>query len=556
MLTKDGKNRRVFNVAGPCIAKDHYMIPDYERDVDLMPLIENKDFFVFHAARQCGKTTLFRNYMNKLEASGDYYALYCSLESAYAFNEPVIGIQAVFDVIKEAVESHFYYFSNNAFVDDIKKIDLSDKGSSIKIKTYFKELCQILDKPLVVFFDEADCLSNGTLITFLRQLRDGYINRESIPFIHSLALIGLRNIRDYKSSIRDGHLTLGSASPFNIVKKSLTMSDFNFEQVKNLYNQHTQDTGQIFTDEAINKAFYYSQGQPWIVNALAREAIQKILLRDHTKIVDQNIMQQAAANLMKRRDTHIDSLMDKLKEPRVKSIIEPLINGQNNFDLLSDDFEYVKSLGLIKIVESKIKIANPVYSEIISRTLNYNLEMTTPVKYINRWVGKDKILMNELLTEFQAYWRENSELPEIFSISPQLFLPYFLQNALKNIQGIHITENSYQSNIDLCVCYRPDGSPEGRAGELYYPIEIKVMRKDNQARVRKEGIEQINKYMDRYDSKEGWLVIFDRLDDPKTTWDDKIYFETLRPENRPLDMGGTGALADPAAKRVVHVLGA
>jgi len=42
----------------------------------------------------------------------------------------------------------------------------------------------LLDKPLVVFFDEADCLSEGTLITFLRQLKDGYINRKQASFIH------------------------------------------------------------------------------------------------------------------------------------------------------------------------------------------------------------------------------------------------------------------------------------------------------------------------------------------------------------------------------------
>jgi len=50
-----------------------------------------------------------------------------------------------------------------------------------------------------IFFDEADCLANGTLIAFLRQLRNGYVNRGRIPFVHSIALVGMRNIRDYKT---------------------------------------------------------------------------------------------------------------------------------------------------------------------------------------------------------------------------------------------------------------------------------------------------------------------------------------------------------------------
>ncbi|MDD4192325.1 MAG: hypothetical protein PHI28_13410 [Mangrovibacterium sp.] len=75
------------------------------------------------------------------------------------------------------------------------------------------ELCQLFDKPLVLLFDEVDCLGNGTLISFLRQLRDGYINREDYPFPRSIALVGMRNIRDYKARVRDDGKTLGSASP-------------------------------------------------------------------------------------------------------------------------------------------------------------------------------------------------------------------------------------------------------------------------------------------------------------------------------------------------------
>ena len=52
----------------------------------------------------------------------------------------------------------------------------------------------------MLLFDEADCLSEQTLITFLRQLRDGYINRVRAPFPSSVALVGMRNIRDYPPS--------------------------------------------------------------------------------------------------------------------------------------------------------------------------------------------------------------------------------------------------------------------------------------------------------------------------------------------------------------------
>lgn len=97
-----------------------------------------------------------------------------------------------------------------------------------------------LDRPLVLLFDEADSLSDGTLISFLRQIRDGYVNRIIIPFVHSVGLIGMRNIRDYKAKVRDDRNSLGSSSPFNIVRKILTLRNFTLEEITELYGQHTE----------------------------------------------------------------------------------------------------------------------------------------------------------------------------------------------------------------------------------------------------------------------------------------------------------------------------
>ena len=56
---------------------------------------------------------------------------------------------------------------------------------------------------------------------------------------------------------------------------------FNYQKLFNirywrLYAQHTQATGQIFEPSAIEKVFDQTDGQPWLVNAIAREIIQNI----------------------------------------------------------------------------------------------------------------------------------------------------------------------------------------------------------------------------------------------------------------------------------------
>jgi len=53
--------------------------------------------------------------------------------------------------------------------------------------------------------------------------------------------------------------------------------------------------------------------------------------------------------LIMRRDTHIDSLMERLKEARVQRIVEPMILGENaGFSSLDDDYQYVLDLGLLR----------------------------------------------------------------------------------------------------------------------------------------------------------------------------------------------------------------
>ncbi|WP_433443628.1 hypothetical protein [Nonomuraea sp. CA-141351] len=40
-----------------------------------------------------------------------------------------------------------------------------------------------------------------------------------------------------------------------------------------LYGQHTQAAGQEFAKDAVDRAFELTQGQPWLVNALAHVII-------------------------------------------------------------------------------------------------------------------------------------------------------------------------------------------------------------------------------------------------------------------------------------------
>lgn len=65
-------NRRLFNVAGPCIPGEHYMLDAAARCPGLRELIDSKHFFVVHAARQTGKTTLLNNLEHRSHRRQDH----------------------------------------------------------------------------------------------------------------------------------------------------------------------------------------------------------------------------------------------------------------------------------------------------------------------------------------------------------------------------------------------------------------------------------------------------------------------------------------------------
>ncbi|MEE4355884.1 MAG: hypothetical protein V2I97_05395 [Desulfococcaceae bacterium] len=60
-----------------------------------MELIDQKQYFVIHAARQSGKTTLLPDLVNQLNRESKYHALYCTLESAPGIAKPEKGIPAL-----------------------------------------------------------------------------------------------------------------------------------------------------------------------------------------------------------------------------------------------------------------------------------------------------------------------------------------------------------------------------------------------------------------------------------------------------------------------------
>jgi hypothetical protein len=476
-------------------------------------LIDMEQYFVIHAARQSGKTTYLNDLTERLNAEGKYYALYCSLESMGRVVDPRAGIPEIVRKIKGDFE-----FSTIPHVEDFaRKADYENYTNVLNLE--LTRFCMLLDKPLVILFDEVDCLSDDTLITFLRQLRNGYNTRSRIPFVHSIVLVGMRNIRDYKDRIRPERDTMGSASPFNIITKAMTLKNFTKEEITMLYGQHTENTGQIFEDNAIELIWEQTQGQPWLVNAIAREVIVEILQSDYTKPITSEMVKQAIQTIILRRDTHIDSLLERLKEDRVRKVVEAVIMG-GDVDEFSDDFYFTCDLGLIRANEEDITPANPIYSEVIIRTLNHTLQRNlqkNAVYQIPRYLKNGQIDVDFLMRDFQQFWCENSAIwEEKFDYkesAPHLIMMAFLQRVINGGGDIRREIAAGTGRLDLCIEYDKNNKRK-------YPIELKIRYGEKTVA---EGLEQLARYMDTLRCKEGWLAVFDRRKTVK--WDNKLFMK-------------------------------
>jgi hypothetical protein len=353
----------------------------------------------------------------------------------------------------------------------------------------------------VVFLDEIDALQDTTLISVLRQLRDGYRLRPR-AFPWSLALIGLRDVRDYKVA-SGGSDRLHTASPFNIKAESLTLRNFTAEEVAALYQQHTDETGQGFTPDATARAFYLTQGQPWLVNALARQ-ITEVLVPDPATPITPAHVDQAKELLIQRQDTHLDSLAERLREPRVRHVIAPLLAGEPPDAIPLDDIRFVQDLGLCRTDPQRgLVVANPIYQEVIPRVL---AEPTlTYIPYLQPiWLTPDgKLDPAKLLEAFLAFWRQHGQpllkSTHYHEIAPHLVLMAFLHRVVNAGGTIEREYAIGTGRMDLCVRY----------GGVALAMELKVWR-EGETNPLRAGLAQLDGYLAGLGLDTGWLVIFDR----------------------------------------------
>ncbi len=513
------KMAKSFNTTGLCFPDNHYMVDPLKRLRNVESLIKRQMYFTLHAPRHTGKTTYLYTLSQKLNNDGNHIALVVSFKNA---GDPDITHEQANTTLMESIYTAAY-----KQLPESQRPENYKEKEFLNLKSYLQEWCGSQTKPVVLFIDEIDALLDDILISILRQLRDGYQHRPK-GFPVSVVLVGLRDVRDYKVMIRPELNTYGTSSPFNVKSDSLLLENFSREQVSKLLDQHTGETGQVFPEEVKDEIFTLGNGQPWLTNALANQIIYVILKNDYSRKITLETVAQAKRQLILRRDTHLDHLSDKLKEDRVKRIVQAIISGdQITFDVLDDDIVYIRDLGMVS-QESPLQFANPIYAEIIPRIMASPMQESIPKEIQTpRFVDKDGSLdMEKLLKEFQVFYRRNGgawlDRYHYKESAHHLLLMAFLQRVINSGGDINREMAVGNRRIDMLVTY----------GKQEFAIEMKIKHDKHTL---EDGKDQLADYLDILGLKEGYLVIFDPAD---KEWEEKIYYKSIHHREKKIILVG------------------
>lgn len=526
-----------FTTSGPVVPADHYCIDPMQRLdwEEVRYLIDAKKYFVLHAPRQTGKTSTLLAMVDVLNQSGEYNALYVNIEAAQAARE---DMDKGLSIVCETIAASASYAGIEPALEDMVGELLRTRQPGAALTQLLSRWAQISPKPIVLMLDEVDALIGDTLISLLRQIRAGYAQRPR-AFPQSIILCGVRDVRDYR--MQNAHKeTITGGSAFNIKAKSLRMGNFSLAEVRRLYQQHTDATGQTFDEDVFPALWADSQGQPWLVNALGHEMTwEDRSARDRSTPITQERYQAARERLIRSRATHLDQLTNQLKEPRVHAVIAALLAGESRIaNLQDDDLQYVEDLGLIR-TRPQIAISNRIYQEIIPREITWQWQATITHQQAWYLTPERRLDMVKLLAAFQQFFRENSDvwlqgLP-YKEAGPHLILQAFLQRIVNGGGRIHREYALGRKYTDLYLEW-PLDEAKGFYGEVQRVVlELKILYA-NLDKTITDGVSQVGGYARLCGATEAHLVIFNR--DPEVSWDEKVWHQVRHDADLQVEVWG------------------
>jgi hypothetical protein len=199
---------------------------------------------------------------------------------------------------------------------------------------------------------------------------------------------------------------------------------------------------------------------------------------------------------------------------------------------LSDDIQLCLDLGLVVKSEFDNLIpANRIYQNFMVKYLSGGISSFLEFRQINElsknqniWIRNDRVLVDELISEFLLIWRKfGASFPHIFDKSvltkydeaTHAFIMYSFLLRVSNGSGaiVDLQSASGRGRVDICITYK----------KQEYIIELKV----NSTKYpfdKEDSLAQLARYLNNSGVKEGWLMVFEQ--NRSKNWDERYFRQT------------------------------
>ncbi len=386
---------RRFSSYGPLNFKIHYYAPRkeliqraYTRLVGENP-DEGGHYITVWAPRQCGKTWIMQQILFQLQQDDRFDVLKINLEHLKEEED----LSLVFSTIAQEIG------------EDLGK-DFSNVDTRIKFQNIFSR--SVLDKPLILIFDEFDALAEKSINAIVSAFRNIYIKgRDEIAkamdqkkyLLHAVALIGVRSVLGIENM---------KGSPFN-VQQSLHINNLTYDEVTDLFKQYEKESGQAVEKEVINRLFDETKGQPGLTcwfGELLTEGFEGYAIEKNRPINKRDFEIVFAAATYALPNNNILNIISKATSQRNKSTVIKMFQTDEKLLFRYDD-KITNHLYMNGVIEKEV-----------AEEVNYYIKFSCPFvqKRLFNYFSHD--LFNDMGTLVEPF----TELGEVITDS-EIFIP-------------------------------------------------------------------------------------------------------------------------------------
>ena len=513
---------RWFETRGPVYPEDNYVVARTEELTDFVSRLEKGRYIVLFAPRQTGKTTLFRNALGALEAKEQgYIPIHMNFE-IYVDSDATVFYKSFSDEICQKIKDIFQGHGQKLSDELTKFLTEVEISDPISLKTFFQSLGNLLkNQRIVIVIDEFDAIPKDAIRGFLHSLRQIYLSGvERCPY--SFGIVGVKSITqlNYDRSI----------SPFNI-QDEFKLTNFTIEQIQELFDQYTKESGQFIDVNVIEAIHKQSAGQPFLVNRFGQIFTEEMKIPTDEPITMTHFL-KAFSQLRREQNTNISHLTTNIRRDRR---YEKLLMKITSFD---DGVEYTLHNELISELttygviaegpDGMCKIVNPIYHYCIMQAfkpiingLEHDYLPDDTLDGFNDYLSSDgQLKMEALINNFNDFIKRVGfrilQVPE----TPQEYVGQYLLFAylsqFVNLIGgtMFLEVQTGRGRLDLIILHDKNK----------YIVETKIWGGDTRYQA---GKTQLARYVKLENAIAGYYVVFDHRKTPEPRIESEIIDELL-----------------------------